>query len=127
VLLVDDDPAVREGLRRVLVSQPLHVIAAATGAEAMRLLDEQDPDLLITDLCMARVSGWDLIEHEAHYRPDLPIFIITALPAKDSRHADQLATAFFQKPLDLEALLAAIRHQLCTEDSEKALSKESLL
>ena len=122
VILVDDDPAVREGLRRVLVSQPLHVIAAATGAEALRLMEEQDPDLLITDLCMPSVSGWDLIQHEAQRRPDLPIFVITALPARETHHADQLATEFFQKPLDLEALLAAIRHHLCTEDLEQTLS-----
>jgi DNA-binding NtrC family response regulator len=110
--LVDDDAAVLESLGRVLASEGWRVVRAASGAEALERLAEQPPDLMITDLCMADVSGWDLLFHENMHRPDLPIFVITALPPPAVGGAEHFATEFFQKPLDLDALVAAIRRRL---------------
>jgi DNA-binding NtrC family response regulator len=112
ILLVDDDTPVRESLRRVLTGAQFNVIAAAGGDEALRLIEQHEPDLMITDLCMASVDGWDLLVRENGIRPTLPIFVITALPASETCGADKIATEFFQKPVDLDALLGAIRHHL---------------
>jgi len=112
ILLVDDDPAVRQGLARVLASEGWRVVSAASGAEALERLAEQPPDLLITDLHMAEITGWDLLFHETLHRPNLPIFVMTALPVSSVAGADHLAAEFFQKPLELEALVAAIRRRL---------------
>jgi DNA-binding response OmpR family regulator len=112
ILLVDDDPAVLESLRRVLVTEGWQVVTAASGEEALARLAEQQPDLMITDLCMIGVNGWDLLFHEKLERPSLPIFVITALPLSSVGGADRFATGFFQKPLDLDALVAAIRRRL---------------
>ncbi len=94
VLLVDDDSAVRESLRRMLSTEDLMVTTAAGGAEAMRAIELHEPDLLITDLCMASTDGWDLIVRENRLRPAIPIFVITALPARETGGADQLAKQF---------------------------------
>jgi DNA-binding NtrC family response regulator len=112
ILLVDDDPAVRESLGRVLATEGWRVVSAANGQEALERLTEQQPDLMITDLCMANISGWDLLFHENMQRPSLPIFVITALPPTSVAGADHFAAEFFQKPLDLDALVAAIRSRL---------------
>ena len=112
VLLVDDDPAVRESLRRVLIGEGLHVFSASGGDEALRFLELHEPDLLITDLCLASTDGWGILARESRLRPELPIFVITALPPQESGGADKVADEFFQKPLDLDALLAAIRGHL---------------
>jgi DNA-binding NtrC family response regulator len=112
VLLVDDDPAVLSALARVLRAEGWQVVTAANGEEALARLAEQQPDLMITDLCMAEVSGWDLLFHENLQRPNLPIFVITALPPTSIDGADRVAAEFFQKPLDLEALVDAIRRRL---------------
>jgi DNA-binding response OmpR family regulator len=112
ILLVDDDPAIREGLERVLASEGWRVVTAGSGAEALEILADGQPDLMITDLRMADVSGWDLLFHENLQRPALPIFVITALPSSDVGGADRFAAAFFPKPLDLDALLAAIHRRL---------------
>ena len=111
ILLVDDDPSVLDGLGRVLATEGWRVIAAASGEEALRFLADRQPDLMITDLRMADISGWDLLFHEKMQRPDLPIFVITALPPTAVGGADRFATDFFQKPLDIEVMLAAIRHR----------------
>ena len=86
------------------------VVSANGGEAALEHLAGMQPDLLITDLRMAEVSGWDLLFHETIQRPNLPIFVISALPAPDMRGADHFATEFFPKPLNLDALVAAIRH-----------------
>jgi DNA-binding NtrC family response regulator len=109
ILLVDDDSAVREGLRRVLATEGWQVVAAKDGEEALEYLQGHDPDLIITDLCMAEVSGWDLLFHEHIHRPRLPIFVITALSHQETNGAADFAMKFFQKPIDLDALLEAVR------------------
>ena len=112
ILLVDDDHGVLASLARVLLSEGWNVITAANGEEALKCLTEQQPDIMITDLSMGDVSGWDLLFHENMQRPGLPIFVITALPPSELGGADRFATEFFQKPLDLEALVAAIHRCL---------------
>lgn len=112
ILLIDDDAAVREGLRRVLQTEGWEVMAAASGEEALEYLQAHQPDLMITDLSMAAVSGWDLLFHELLERPALPIFVITALPLPLAGDAAAFAHEFFQKPLEFDALLAATRRHL---------------
>jgi two-component system response regulator GlrR len=112
ILLVDDDPSVLKSLGRVLATEGWRVVTAANGEEALERLAEQKPDLMITDLRMGDVSGWDLLFHENMQRPNLPIFVITALPSPAVGGADHFAAEFFQKPLDLDTLVTAIRRRL---------------
>jgi len=112
ILLVDDDHAVRESLRRVLMSDGWNIICAASGEEALELLQTRQPALMITDLSMAAVSGWDLLFHESLQRPELPVFVITALPLTAIGGADKFAQEFFEKPIDLDALLSAVRRYI---------------
>jgi DNA-binding NtrC family response regulator len=112
ILLVEDDQAVRESLGCVLAREGWQVVSAATGEAALESLAEEQPDLLITDLCLADVSGWDLLFHESIQRPFLPIFVITGLPRRDTGGADRFAAMFFPKPVDLDALVTAIRRRL---------------
>ena len=120
ILLVDDDKAVRESLQRVLATEGWRVISAASGEEALEFLAAHQPDLMITDLCMAEVNGWDLLFHENLQRPKLPIFIVTALPLPAVGGADRFAAEFFQKPLDLDALVLAIHRCLTSRRSLRA-------
>ena len=112
ILLIDDDPSVCEALRRVLSMEGWTVVTAQSGEQALQCLATGEPDLMITDLCMAKINGWDLLFHEKLQRPRLPIFVITALSRTATSGADSFATEFFQKPLDLDALIAAIRRHL---------------
>ncbi|MGD1029808.1 MAG: response regulator [Opitutaceae bacterium] len=112
ILLIDDDPAVLESLRRVLATGEWDVVTARNGDEALDRLCEQEVDLIITDLRMAGITGWDILFHEALQHPSLPIFVISALSINAVGGADKFATEFFQKPLDMETLLAAVRRHL---------------
>jgi len=113
VLLVDDDSSVRLSISRVLGTEGLQVVAARGVKDALECIARNIPDLVVTDLCMAPLSGWDLIVYLESRFPALPIFVVTALPpVKSARGAGNGADAFFQKPLNLDVLLAAIRNQL---------------
>jgi two-component system response regulator PrrA len=112
VLLVDDDAAVRKSIGRALTTEGLRVVQARGVKDALDYLSLIRPDLVITDLCMALLSGWDLIAYLRDHFPALPIVVITALPAESAGGANEAAAAFFQKPLDLDTLLAAIQREL---------------
>lgn len=108
VLLVDDDASVLESLRRVFAQSGLHVVTASSGEAALEQLDRFNPNLVVTDLCMGCVSGWDLVFHHHLHDSGLPFIVITALPVREVGGVEKLAAGFFQKPLNIEALLAAI-------------------
>ena len=82
------------------------------GIAAQLLLTAEHPILIITDLNMPLGDGWELLFHENLQRPDLPFFVITALPLTSAGGADRFAHEFIQNPIDLDALLAAVRHYI---------------
>ena len=66
------------------------ILIAESGETALEILRQQAPDLMITDLCLSDVSGWDLLFHENLQRPGLPIFVITGLPLHAMKGAASL-------------------------------------
>jgi two-component system response regulator FlrC len=120
ILLIEDDSAVREGLRLVLAAEGWTILTADTGGAALEVLHNHAPDLMITDLCLGAVSGWDLLFHESLQRPRLPIFVITGLPLHAMNGAAKFADECFQKPLDFDVLLAAVRSYLGSSNSNAA-------
>ena len=112
ILLIDDDQAVLESLSRVLASEGMTTITAANGCEGIERLGDCLPDLVITELCMAGVNGWDVLFYERMERPELPVFVISGLASRDTGGAERFASAFFPKPLDIESLVAAVHRQL---------------
>ena len=117
ILLVDDDRSVREALARVIADDGFHVITAASAKAAVTRLATHNVDLIVTDLRMPKTNGWDLLFHYHFQRPTLPVFVITALPPTECQGAEKVATAFFTKPVDCPALLAALHEQLAPADS----------
>lgn len=112
ILLVDDDTSVRESLHRVISLGGWTVVTARDGEQALEQLATLKPDLVVTDLCMGAISGWDLVFHHHLNETGVPFFVITALSLAESGGVEKLADGFFQKPLDLEVLLQAIQTRL---------------
>jgi len=77
ILVVDDDPHIRELVRHFLQQEGFTVHEAADGAEALRKLESVKADLVILDIMMPNMDGWDLCrELREHY--DLPLLMLTA-------------------------------------------------
>jgi CheY-like chemotaxis protein len=103
ILVADDDESMRILLARVLGDQGYQVTCAHGGAEAIRRLRETPPDLVILDLLMPGVTGWDVLEvlrGDPRLAP-IPVVVVTA----DGERADAPAgRPVIHKPLDCEVL-----------------------
>lgn len=108
ILLVDDDPAVRESLARALESEDYNVTMAGNGVEALRKLEERGIDLVLLDLTLPVTSGWDVFVRMTAISPFLPIIVITARADQYELAATAGATAIMEKPLNLPVLVATI-------------------
>jgi CheY-like chemotaxis protein len=122
ILLVDDDPSVREMIGRVLAGECYHVLSAANGFEAIEVASANSIDLVLLDLNMPGKDGWDTFERITSENPNLAVVIITAKP-------DQLFTslaagvgALLEKPLDFNLLLKTVS-ELLNEPAEQRLAR----
>lgn len=113
VLIVDDDPAVVEALRRVL-PEDVEVASAADAATATAMLDAQPYCGLVLDMVLETGSGFDVLRHMETRQLRIPTVVITSkLPSylREMLHEDQVKLVF-PKPIDAR-LLAAIVTGLC--------------
>jgi CheY-like chemotaxis protein len=113
VLVVDDDQDNREILIELLDSVGYSAIGAENGSRALTVLEEGlDPDLILTDLQMPVMSGWDLCEALKQHPSlrSIPVVLLCAMAEKE-RGQLQVDDAF-EKPTDTQALLARIA-ELC--------------
>lgn len=85
ILVVEDDEELNEILDYNLSRGGYEVLRAWDGVEAMRLLDEQRPDLVLLDLMLPLADGWQVCEHMRGSEPlkDTPVIIFTARSARD--------------------------------------------
>jgi diguanylate cyclase (GGDEF)-like protein len=116
VLVVDDDPAVLDDLRRLLEQEGLAVRTAAACGPAQAAIEARLPDALVTDIGLPDGTGFELVEH-LRGRPggDRPaVLVVSALRALtdkvDAVHCG--ADGYFEKPLDAEALMRRLVHLL---------------
>lgn len=122
ILLIDDDNSVRDMLRQTLTHFGHLVIEARNGKEGLAFLQSADADLLITDIVMPEMEGFELLM-ELRKRK-LPMKIIAISGGGRGNAADYLRTAKFMgaakvlaKPFTNEALLAAINELLSGDRS----------
>ncbi len=78
VLVVDDDPAIRDSLRRILTAQQYEVDTAGTAEEALMALPEKPFDVVLTDLQMPGMDGLTLLDEIKRRSPETPVVMITA-------------------------------------------------
>lgn len=113
VLVVDDDPSIRQTLTRELALAGYETIAAADGVEAKTLFEERRPDLVITDLAMPWADGMAVIT--AVRRVDATPVIVLSVRGEEEdkvRALDLGADDYVAKPFSLRELLARVRAQL---------------
>ena len=120
LLIIDDEPSIRESLDTLLTLEGFHVTLTADGAEGLEVLSHEEFDLLLLDLALPGESGIDLLPRIKGMHPNLPVIMITAFGTVgnvvDAVRAG--AENFVQKPWDNEKLLADIRSAIARHKAE---------
>lgn len=112
ILLVDDDPAIRQILCHLLVEEGYLVLTAANGVEALELAKATKFDLVLLDLNMPVKDGWETFKQFSTKNPLLPIILMTARPNQFFSALAAGAGALLEKPLDFEKLFQMIENLL---------------
>jgi DNA-binding response OmpR family regulator len=116
VLVVEDDPDLGEAIVTFLKEEGLDALLARDGDQAMRLVDERSPAVMVLDLMMPRRDGFSVLrELRADGRiTTLPVIVVTAIFGLSERlYATELgAVDFVTKPFELDELLARVKSLL---------------
>ena len=122
ILIVEDDPDVRNLLSEVLSEDGYDVASAQDGAEAIAQLRRRRPDAILLDLMMAGLDGWDFL---TLYRqlpgPHAPVIVVTAAARGGIERAhDEGADAVVTKPFSVDRLLDLVAMQVRRQEEREA-------
>ncbi len=101
VLVIDDEPPIVELLALLFEEEGFLVLSAYDGAEGLRLAEERQPDLVISDVSMPRLSGIDLVRRLRDDGRSVPVILMSAVV----RATPDDSVVFVTKPFDLDEML----------------------
>jgi excisionase family DNA binding protein len=118
VLIVDDDERLREYVRVNLEMEGYDVHEAGSAADGMKVLDELRPDLVLLDVMMPKVDGWEMLQlmHERHGVGSFPVVMFSGKVDERSagEAAERGAQGFIGKPFDPQELIVQTKQLLPT-------------
>ncbi|UJF34549.1 response regulator transcription factor [Paenibacillus hexagrammi] len=111
ILVVDDDEKITSMLRRGLAFEGYMVVTASNGVEGLKQMMVDEPNLMILDVMMPQVDGWEVVRRVRESGSDVPILMLTAKDEVNDRvkGLDLGADDYLVKPFALEELLARVR------------------
>jgi len=112
VLVVDDDPSIRRMIIAALKRDGYSFLEAANGRDALDIMRNECPDVVVLDLMMPILSGWDVLEERRHEEAlkRIPVIIVSANRDPEVATAvDSGICAFLPKPFDIGALSALVK------------------
>ena len=125
-LVVDDEPMVRQLVRRILEPEVCCVEDAEDGEKALRLIQERRVmiDVVLTDLVMPGIDGFDVVEVLAQHHPDLPVVCMTGYASRVDGKRLHPNTPLLAKPFTPEDMRATIAPLIATSRSLKRSAQE---
>jgi two-component system KDP operon response regulator KdpE len=124
ILLIDDDPAMTEMLKLILQAAVIEVYTANSGKDGIRLTKEVSPNVVILDLMMPEMDGWQVCDNIRSFSK-VPILILSALdnPGLVARALDAGADDYLIKPVPSGVLIAHLQKLI---RRSKAIQQEVL-
>lgn len=108
ILLIEDDENIQDVVKLALEFEGYNVVAANNGKEALQILPKLNPGLILLDLMMPVMNGWEFME-EFKKRYDAKSIPVVVISAYSERAVNIDCTEFVQKPLELDTLLNAVK------------------
>jgi DNA-binding NtrC family response regulator len=128
ILVVDDEAAMRLGLKEVLSKEGYKVEIAQDGEEACLRIDKGGLDAVVTDLRMPKKDGFEVLRHAKQKNPDMLVFVISAYgdvpTAVEAMKAG--ASDFIMKPFKIDQVRSQIRTQLLKREAKKEDARKPL-
>ncbi|MBI2863214.1 MAG: response regulator [Chloroflexi bacterium] len=118
IVVVEDEKALRRVIVHNLTSRGHSVLEATTAAEALSVLSEERPDLLLLDINLPDRSGWDVLRVLRDMGREVPTVIVSAVRVSPGRLAEFKPRAYLPKPFPLESLLRLIEHDHGDEEED---------
>ena len=115
VLVVDDDPDILEALSEILEAEGFEIRRARNGKEALERLEPEAPQLILLDLMMPVMDGWEFAQRMRQRPPEIariPIIVLSADRNVGSKATDLGAVGHLAKPFELNDLLELVRRSL---------------
>ena len=111
ILVVEDDPSISKGLKMNLEVEGYNVLLAEDGEKGLTLAYESQPDLILLDVMLPKMNGYELCKEIRRRKIDVPILILSAKSAEIDRimGLDLGADDYIPKPFGLREVLAATR------------------
>lgn len=123
ILVVDDNPDLTDFLKKSLGEYFKRVIIASDGVEALQLIKSHTPDIIVSDVMMPRMNGYELCKNikEDITISHIPVILLTARDDKQSQLSGYKngADAYLTKPFEIEMLMEIIRNRLKNRESTK--------
>ncbi len=129
ILLVDDETGILDSLRILLKGEGYQVSVAQGGREALRVLEDDRPDMVLTDIRMPGITGLDVLAGARELDPEIPVILMTAQASLQSavRAVNEGAFYYLQKPFGNDEVLAICRRAAEARElkiENRALKKE---
>lgn len=112
ILIVDDEPSIRESLKGILRDEGYEVSVASDGLSALKKIEEEPPDLVFLDIVMPEVDGLEILQKIKEKFPDIYVIIISAYGTIETavKALKYGAFDFIEKPLSLEKVVLTVKH-----------------
>lgn len=111
VLIVEDDAALRESMAEILVDAGYAVFEARDGRQGLEEAGAHRPDLILLDLMMPTMDGWQFrtVQQQVPELASIPVIVMSARPSETGDPGLEGVAARFPKPFDVAALLDGVR------------------
>ncbi len=116
IVVADDDPDIRRLVADILRDEGYRVLTAADGQEALALIRRRAPALVLLDLQMPLLTGWDVLERLRAEGIRAPVVFMTAAHRARSEAERHAVAGFLAKPFDVDELLAVVARHAAPAD-----------
>src|SRR5690606_23910330 len=126
ILVADDEPFVRRSLSLLLMSVGFRIREAGSGPEALRLMEEERPSLVISDINMPGNDDLQFVRTVAKLYPGLPVILLTAYPTVETamESVNHLSVAaYLVKPPDATKVLSVVRSVIGQYEAREAVHR----